>query len=139
VAERRWQDAYVVKIGARSLEMLCEDLGSSEENSAFNAIIHRVLGIAEQVRYCDAKENPRYNGRQDDPKAPINCTWGFHRPPPLPVKSSLWGGELPKCKTDPAEIVRDRLAEPTRDWKSLGSRERWSTSDRPGYLYRGYM
>jgi len=138
ISARGWDKAYVVKVGARSLEMLCEDLGSADENKKFNTIIHRVLGIGEQVRFCDAAVNPRYTGSQNDPRNPINCTWGFHRPPPLP--EGPWFGNDPHtvCKKDPAQILADRLAEPKRDWTG-GGRERWSTRDRPGYLYRGYM
>eukprot|EP00965_Chrysotila_dentata_P262239 6214509-Pleurochrysis_carterae.AAC.7 len=49
VVARGWQDAFVVQVHARSLELLCEDLGSAEENGQFNKIMHTVLGVAEQV------------------------------------------------------------------------------------------
>jgi hypothetical protein len=83
----------MLKVDARSLELLCEDLGSTAENDAFNGVMHTVLGIAEQVRFCAGSVNRRYNGRQDDPKNPINCTWGFVRPPPLPQRGA--GGACP--------------------------------------------
>ena len=45
-------------------------------------MFHTVLGVAEQIRYCDRKANPWF----DTPRSgydmnldPINCTWGFHR------------------------------------------------------------
>ena len=126
-------DAYVVRVDAHSLSLLCEDLGSSAENAAFNKVMHRVLGIAEQVRYCDADENRHYNGRQDDPRHPINCTWGFVRPP-------LMGGG--RCQRDIAAAIADRRKEQPREWSGgwgSSSRERWSTRDRPGYLYREFM
>ena len=44
-----WQSAYVVEVDARSLELLCEDLGSPSANEEFNRIMHTVLGVAEQV------------------------------------------------------------------------------------------
>ena len=40
---------YVVDVSARSLELLCEDLGSPSKNAEFNKIMHTVLGVAEQV------------------------------------------------------------------------------------------
>ena len=40
---------FVAQVDARSLELLCEDMGSAADNAEFNAIMHRVLGIAEQV------------------------------------------------------------------------------------------
>ena len=85
---RSGHNPYVVQISARSLELLCEDLGSDQNNNDFNKVMHTVLGVAEQVRYCDDVENPTYgqgpNG-YDEWANPINCTWGFHRPPPLVV------------------------------------------------------
>ena len=98
------------------------------------------------MRYCDKAVNPRYNGRQDDPVNPINCTWGFHRPPPLPESEPASGA----CLNDPEAILAARRAEPTRSWTSPGGgrrsefggskgRQSWSTRDRPGYLYRNYM
>ena len=160
---RGWESAYVLRIDARSMELLCEDLGSFFENRAFNQVMHRVLGIAEQVRlsdpaapltrlprvlgpehamlclwvteqvrYCDAKVNPTYNGRQDDPLHPINCTWGFHRPPELPQQ----------CGKTKAEILDARNSEVPRTFHggpSMGSWNSWSTNDRAGYLYHQYM
>ena len=132
-----WDDAYVLQVDARSLELLCEDLGDPSANRQFNSVMHTVLGIAEQIRYCDAKVNPRYNGRQDDYNNPINCTWGFHRPPPLPE------GRSAVCSKDPAEIIAARQAAPVRTWTGAPllrpRRETWSTNDRAGYLYRNYM
>ena len=92
--------------------------------------MHTVLGIGEQVRYCDAKVNPRYNGRQDDYNNPINCTWGFHRPPEM--------GTAGACLADIADNLRLRHEEPQRKFTG-GHREAWSTRDRAGYLYRNYM
>ena len=98
-----------------------------------------------QVRYCDREENPRYNGRQDDPVNPINCTWGFHRPPQLPESEPTGGTCTVK---DPEAILAARRAEPKRSWSGGGrrsefggskGRQSWSTRDRPGYLYRNYM
>lgn len=43
------QSAFVVKVHARSLELLCESLGSAGANKKFNGIMHTVLGVAEQV------------------------------------------------------------------------------------------
>jgi len=131
---RSWSDAYVIRIDARSLELLCEDLGSTSENQAFNEIMHRVLGIGEQIRFCDARANPTYNGRQDDPNHPINCTWGFHRPPQLPQ-----GGT---CVASKDEILQSRNKEIPRTFRGntvMGSWNAWSTSDRAGYLYHHYM
>jgi len=130
LAAKEWQTAYVLKVDARSLAGLCEDIGTPAQNEQFNKVMHTVLGIAEQVRFCDAKVNPRYNGRQDDYRNPINCTWGFHRPP----KMGAEGACLPSLQAN-----RDlRNGEIKRDWK-VGSREAWSTRDRAGYLYRNYM
>jgi len=128
-----WEGAYVLKVDARSLELLCEDLGSPEANSKFNTIMHTVLGIAEQVRFCDTKVNPRYNGRQDDYNNPINCTWGFHRPPQMGN-----AGDGASCSADPVVALTTRNQEPSRNWNT-GRREAWSTRDRAGYLYRNYM
>ncbi|KAL1514707.1 hypothetical protein AB1Y20_003794 [Prymnesium parvum] len=138
LAAKGWAGAYVLKVDARSLELLCEDLGSVPANQQFNSVMHTVLGIAEQIRYCDASENPRYNGRQDDYSNPINCTWGFHRPPPLPENMEARGG----CPKTAVEMIAFRQTPPGRswDWQEGSSRqEAWSTRDRPGYLYRQYM
>jgi hypothetical protein len=128
-----WEKAYVLKVDARSLELLCEDIGTAEANKKFNDVMRTVLGIAEQVRYCDKRVNPRYNGRQDDYQNPINCTWGFHRPP-------LMGTDSPgsACLRDPEQNRERRNEPPKRSW-SVGNREAWSTRDRAGYLYRNYM
>mmetsp|Transcript_29126 Transcript_29126/g.79534 ORF Transcript_29126/g.79534 Transcript_29126/m.79534 type:complete len:257 (+) Transcript_29126:48-818(+) len=133
-----WENAYVVKVGARSLELLCESMGTPQANKEFNNIMHRVLGIGEQIRYCDAADNKRYTNRQSDP---INCTWGFHRPPPLPEVGGLLGAsQLPACERDPSVILASRLAEPKRQWShTFGGLSAWSTTDRPGYLYHQYM
>ena len=90
-----------------------------------------------QVRYCDQRVNPTYNGRQDDYRHPINCTWGFHRPPKLPEDGATEATS--GCERNVSKILEARLREPKRDWYNVGRRERWSTKDRPGYLYRQYM
>ena len=43
------EGAFLVRIGARSLELLCEDLGSPPENHKFNEAMGLVFGVAEQV------------------------------------------------------------------------------------------
>ena len=48
-----WDGAYVVHVSARSLELLCEDLGSPAANKEFNGIMHTVLGVAEQACFFD--------------------------------------------------------------------------------------
>ena len=128
--------AYVVDISARSLELLCETLGDGAKNKEFNDIMHTVLGVAEQVRYCDEAENPTYGKgphAYDEWLNPINCTWGFHRPPKLPE------AEPPMCGTDARSILDARWAETTRSWSNPGwhrkRREAWSTRDRPAYLH----
>ena len=130
LASQGWAGAYVVKVDARSLAALCEDIGTPAQNDKFNQEMHTVLGIAEQVRFCDAKVNPRYTGRQDDYKNPINCTWGFHRPPKMGAEGA--------CLSSLGANLQLRNAETKRDWK-INSREAWSTRDRAGYLYRNYM
>jgi hypothetical protein len=62
---RGWSSAFVLTVDARALELLCEDLGSSSENSAFNQITHRVLGVAEQVRYCDRAANTWFDAHKE--------------------------------------------------------------------------
>jgi len=135
-----WGSAYVVQVDARSLELLCEDLGSAAANRDFNTIMHTVLGVAEQVRYCDAYENPTYGigpNAHDEWRNPINCTWGFQRPPKLPETDS------PQCSTDATEMLASRLVEAQRKWdnpayRGFMSRRRqaWSTPDRPAYLHK---
>lgn len=94
-----------------------------------------------QVRFCDDADNKLWSGRQD---ALINCTWGFHRPPPLPESGGvggligLGGRETLRCATNASVLLAARFAEPARSW-SRGRNARWSTSDRPGYLYHQYM
>ena len=90
--------------------------------------------ITHNSRYCDKKVNPRYNGRQDDYNNPINCTWGFHRPPLMGGGASAGAA----CSADPAETLRIRNQAPQRSWTG-GRREAWSTRDRAGYLYRNFM
>ena len=96
--------------------------------------------IAAQVRYCDATENPTYGigpYAHDEWRNPINCTWGFHRPPKLPEH-----GE-PQCARELEAARAERLVEATRKWdnpsyRGLMSRRRqaWSTPDRPAYLHK---
>ena len=66
-----WSDAFVVQVDARSLELLCEDLGSPSENRHFNEIIHRVLGVAEQIRYCDRRANTFFDHKLTKPYDPM--------------------------------------------------------------------
>ena len=184
----------MVQVDARSLELLCEDLGSPVENRAFNGIMHTVLGVAEQaripadptqshipdpsssprvgltpdrmpisradplallapsptpaptlqpeqVRYCDNAENPTYGmgpNAYDEWKNPINCTWGFHRPPKLPEAD----GEA-TCSRDPARLRAERLKMVERHWDNpsyggffVRRKQAWSTRDRPAYLHK---
>ena len=123
-----------------SLLLLHQDLGSAAANRDFNTIMHTVLGVAEQVRYCDAYENPTYGigpNAHDEWRNPINCTWGFQRPPKLPETDS------PQCSTDATEMLASRLVEAQRKWdnpayRGFMSRRRqaWSTPDRPAYLHK---
>ena len=130
---------YVVDVSARSLELLCEDLGSTKENGEFNQIMHIVLGVAEQVRYCDAAENPTYDRAPNDEWGnPINCTWGFHRPPQL-------GSPQTTCLTEIPEILKARWAEVDRQFDgpsffnpAAKRRQAWSTRDRPAYCQSGH-
>jgi hypothetical protein len=116
VRAKGWSDAFVLTVHARSLELLCEDLGAGTANDAFNKVMHRVLGTAEQIRYCDRKANPFFDKPTpgyDNMKNPINCTWGFHRPPPLPAGGRAAGGT---CLTEPAAILAARDVEARREW-----------------------
>ena len=129
-------------VSARSLELLCEDLGSPQANAEFNTIMHTVLGVAEQVRYCDEFENPSYGrgpNAYDEWQNPINCTWGFHRPPPLPE-----GENHGRCLADIPRLLEERWKEPVRRFDNplFGGfqskrRQAWSTRDRPAYCQRG--
>ena len=131
--------AFVVDGSARSLELLCEDLGSAKQNAEFNQIMHVVLGVAEQVRYCDEGENPSYGrgpNAYDEWQNPINCTWGFHRPPPLPERDGHG-----QCERSVGRILETRWREPARRWDNpffagfqSKRRQAWSTRDRPAYL-----
>ena len=115
------------QVEARSLELLCESLGSRSKNRDFNQIIHRVLGVAEQVRYCDHAANLWFDlphRTYDAMTNPANCTWGFHPPPPLPESLGA------TCATDPEQIrARDRrrasncafLPRPSRLWQQLSA------------------
>ena len=137
-----WGSAYVLTVDARSIELLCEHLGSTQANREFNAIMHTVLGVAEQVRYCDEFENPTYGigpNAHDEWANPINCTWGFHRPPPLPEAEPV------QCLKDAAAMLASRLVEPKRSWDNVPRwsgprhgrrRQAWSTNDRPAYLHK---
>ena len=147
MAERRgWSGAYVVDVDARSLELLCEDLGTPAANRKFNGVMHRVLGVAEQIRYCDRRANTFFDtpakARYDAMKNPINCTWGFHRPPPLPESAAA------ACASTPAAALEARAAEVRRAWSAqpnsgiyAGYRgvQTWSTSDRVHDLYPKYI
>ena len=108
-----WDGAFVVHIDARSLELLCEDLGSAAENRQFNKEMDKVLGIAEQIRFCDRRANPYFDKKHpegyDAMKTPINCTWGFHRPPRLLSE--------PACGGSVEAILQARFrAEEPRQW-----------------------
>ena len=137
---------FVVDVSARSLELLCEDLGSGRENGAFNQIMHTVLGVAEQVRYCDLVENPTYGrGAQayDEWTNPINCTWGFHRPPKLPEDDAA---RAETCKRSVEAILRERWKEQERHFDNpffggfqAKRRQAWSTRDRPAYLHHNII
>ena len=140
-----WSNAYVLRIDARSLELLCEDLGSGAANREFNQLTHRVLGVAEQIRYCDRKANTFFDtplrGGYDQMRNPINCTWGFHRPPLLPE-----GGA--RCAGTKAAMLEERMREATRSWTRQGNygmftnyhgAQVWSTNDRVTDLYRQYI
>ena len=75
LSAKGWSDAFVVSVDARSLELLCEDLGTSAANREFNQIFHRVLGVAEQIRYCDRRANTWFDtphSGYDQMKNPIN-------------------------------------------------------------------
>jgi hypothetical protein len=138
--------AFVVKVDARSLELLCEDLGSSVANAKFNGIMHRVLGVAEQIRYCDREANPWFEsaGRTpyDNMKNPINCTWGFHRPPLFSSAS---------CPTQAAAVLAGRteaVEQQKRQWTvqpnagmyaNYNGVQTWSTSNRVLDVYREYV
>ena len=108
------------------------------------------------MRYCDLVENPSYGrgGAQayDEWHNPINCTWGFHRPPLLPEGGGGGGGGLfggargtagfpvaPACTADAAAIRAARWAEVQRpfDNPNYGGKRRqaWATRDRPAYLH----
>ena len=135
---------YVVDVSARSLELLCEDLGDHAANREFNGIMHTVLGVAEQVRYCDEVENPTYGrgpAAYDEWQNPINCTWGFHRPPALPEASHT-------CATRREELVERRSREVLHQWENQGNwgmfsnykgAQVWSTNDRVLDLYRQFI
>ena len=142
---RGWQGAFVVQVDARSLELLCEDLGSPEENRAFNALTHRVLGVAEQIRFCDREANTLFDAPLREPydpmRHPINCTWGFHRPPLLPDTTV-------RCATGRAQLRDERLQQPLRRWvqqpnagiyRNYHGEQVWSINDRVRDLYREYV
>ena len=145
LANKGWSDAFVVTVDARSLELLCEDLGSAAANREFNQITHRVLGVAEQIRYCDRRANTWFDaprGSYDPMRNPINCTWGFHRPPLLPESGS------PTCLTSRAAVLAERAKETTRRWTTQGNQgifanyngvQTWSTNDRVVDYYRQYI
>ena len=140
-----WEDAFVLRIDARHLELLCEDLGTGWANREFNTITQRVLGVAEQIRYCDRKANTFFDtpirGAYDQMKNPINCTWGFHRPPLLPE-----GGAT--CAAEKAQLLSERMRQTQRKWTQQGNygmfahyngAQTWSTQNRVMDLYRQYI
>jgi len=145
VRESSTPDAFVVKVDARALELLCEDIGDPAANREFNGIIHTVLGVAEQIRYCDRRANTWFDakrGAYDQMRNPINCTWGFHRPPPLPEKPQQ------RCRTAAADILGERLVVPVRQWNDQGlfgmfanyhGKQVWSINERVADLYRQYI
>ena len=101
------------------------------------------------MRYCDEVENPTYGrgpAAYDEWQNPINCTWGFHRPPLLPEGAGGNGGrfpEAPKCARDVGAILRARWDEIPRTFDNpmfggfqAKRRQAWSTRDRPAYLHK---
>ena len=143
---KAWEDAFVLRVDARSLELLCEDLGGAAANRDFNQITHRVLGVAEQIRYCDRRANTLFDaplrGGYDANRNPINCTWGFHRPPPL-----LDSGPA-RCHSSKAQMLAGRHVETQRRWTTQGNigmfssyhgAQVWSTNDRVVDFYRQYI
>ena len=151
LAAKGWQDAFVLRVDARSLELLCEDLGSSGANAQFNKITHRVLGVAEQIRYCDRRANTFFDspirGGYDDKRNPINCTWGFHRPPLLP-EGDCGADRQGCCPRRKEQLLQARMKETTRSWSRQGNWgifanyngvQTWSTNDRVMDLYRQYI
>ena len=97
-----------------------------------------------QIRFCDRRANPYFDhhrGAYDAMKDPINCTWGFHRPPPL-VEG------VAACGTTADEILRSRMQEVARQWTvqpNAGLFERyqgsqlWSTRNSVYDLYPKYI
>ena len=141
-----WADAFVVQVDARSLELLCEDLGSRRANREYNEMVHRVLGVAEQIRYCDRHANPFFDapliGGYDAMRNPINCTWGFHMPPAMPERNSI------ECPRNVGRLLADRRPEILRQWtvqnnvgmfSRYNGRQTWSTHDRVVDYYRAYI
>ena len=128
----------------------CEHLGSVHENGDFNRLTHRVLGVAEQIRYCDRKANvffDTYDGYKHGPydpmHDPINCTWGFHRPPLLQEEGSV------TCHTSKEAVLAARAKEARlRRWnvqpnmgifQNYNGKQVWSINDRVVDLYREYI
>jgi len=142
---RRYRHRGGEQVEARSLELLCESLGSRSKNRDFNQIIHRVLGVAEQVRYCDHAANLWFDlphRTYDAMTNPANCTWGFHPPPPLPESLGA------TCATDPEQIRAQRLSAPKRMWRvqpneglyrDYNGVQTWSVEDRVEDLYTQYV
>ena len=149
LASKGWSNAFVVTVDARSLELLCEDLGDPHENGDFNRLTHRVVGVAEQIRFCDRRANvffDTYDGAKHGPydpmKNPINCTWGFHRPPLLPEEGR------PTCHTSRLVAMEARAKEMKRRWSrqpntgiymAYNGAQVWSTNDRVHDLYQEYV
>ena len=108
--------------------------------------IYNLLPPPLQIRFCDRKANPWFDavrGGWSADVAPLNCTWGFHPPPPLPESSGA------KCMTDIESILANRRTEVARKWQGwqvgtpafwgLKQTTVWSTRDRVTDLFRKYI
>ena len=72
--------ALAAQVDARSLELLCEDLGSASANQEFNDVVHGLLGVAEQV--LPSPPHPPL----DLPSSP---SLGLPSSPPSPLRRRL--------------------------------------------------
>ena len=70
---------------------------------------------------------------------PINCTWGFHRPPQLPERQAA---------TCPRGAARISAADVTRQWSAQPNMgmfmnyhgvQTWSINERVADFYRQYI